>query len=278
MGMASADGAPKRVVAIVRITTNHPIPAHGGLRLPDHILEALAEAAGKDQIPMVINHDRSKPLNSRCIRVAVVDLPDGFKAVEGEFEVDADAWASYEEGLRATGAPGGMSFTFADMFLEVTAKVSEESVSFELAGDVGYFDDATLAEGARQLASAGTVRVGRLYQFSYEPACRIIIQIQQGGAPPLVQGAIAAISGTLSIVLYNCLALLLRKRRASATSPTQIELHTRQDPDGSTSQVLQVRTDSEDVLKHAIDKLCDAMTRPDKHLEWESDLDDWRAP
>jgi hypothetical protein len=39
-----------------------------------------------------------------------------------------------------------------------------------------------------------------------------------------------------------------------------------------------VRTDNEDVLKHAIDKLSDGMARSDKHLEWESDMDDWRAP
>jgi hypothetical protein len=101
---------PYRTVVTVRIASNHPLPAYGGVQHSDELLERLAQATRTGAIPMVVNHDHARPLNASCLAAEVVELPDGHRAVEGIYEVDSGAWDAFQEELRTEGAPGGMSF------------------------------------------------------------------------------------------------------------------------------------------------------------------------
>jgi len=93
-------------------TTNEPIEAYGGIILSDNVLEHIAEKLRLNLMPMLNQHDPMRRIDSRCLRAEVVDLPDGFKAVKAEFEVDSEAWAAVEAEWKAVGVEGGCRSLF----------------------------------------------------------------------------------------------------------------------------------------------------------------------
>jgi hypothetical protein len=81
--------------------------------------------------------------------------------------------------------------------------------------------------------------------------------------------------------IYDALKRLLRRRSTTpaVTEPApRIEIHTTTEPDGVSRQRLLLRTDSEDVLEHALNRFVDGVNRQERILEWDDALDDWVEP
>lgn len=263
------------------MASNHELAVYGGIQHPDKLLEHLAEAIRKNQLPMVINHDHARTLDAHCLNAEVVTLDDGHRAVDAEFDVDKVAWDAFQDELRVKGIKGGMSFTYGITFAEFAPRRRRHGQGkFQIVADASYFTKADLEEVGEELAKTGTVRLGLLYQFALGPTCRIIVEYAQttGG----IQSAIETMGlGVASNGIYQVIAALLCKLKTkdkAPDSPPQIEIHTKTSPDGSTERRFLLRTDSEEVLKHALDQFTEGLERPEQILVWNETERGWSSP
>jgi hypothetical protein len=221
---------------------------------------------------MVADHDFMRPLHAKTISADVVNLPDGYKAVDAEFEVDADAWDAFDEQRIRLGAPGGFSFTWSESFANFRSSDPTTTVKFHLSGDASHFDDDALSEAGREIAAVGDVQLARLYQLSAEQSCRIILQIiEQGPNPAAI--AISVGSSVAAAAIFEGLKLLVRKpKKRPISGPPQIDFLSRRDsPEGTRQTVLQVRSGNEAVLKRAIDAIGPALAGGEAELEWDDE-------
>jgi hypothetical protein len=284
-----------RIVVQMRIATTHEVPAYGGVRLAPRVLEQIAEAVRSGRTPTLVNHNRMNELGARCLNAEVVDLDDGHKAVDAEFEVDADAWNRYQTHLDEVGAPGGASFSATERIGELPPRNPTSVGQFAVYADAGYFADEQITSAAEELTSVGTVRTGRLYQFSAVQACRIVVEyVHASGGPDAATIGIEIGIALVSAAIYDCIKRLLAWRPAvpryppppdvpppdpTQTEPAQIEIHTTTTPGGVTVQTFQIRTNDEAVVRRALDQIFEAAARPDRPVaEWDDEQGEWRAP
>lgn len=270
----------ERKVITTRVASNHPLPAYGGVQHPDELLERLAEATRTGAIPLVINHDHAQSLHARCLRAEVVDLPDGYKAVEADYEVDGDVWDAFQDELRAQGVRGGMSFTYAEYFSELTPRDKGRSGQLSLVADAFHFRDEDIERAGEALTQVGSVKIGRLYQFNAAPICRVVVEYvqQSGGLDAAVKDIMIGVAGS---AIYDAIKRLLRGRSTTTTateSAPQLEIHVTTESDGASRQRLLLRTDNEEVIEHALNKFADGINRPEDILEWSETLQDWTKP
>lgn len=204
----------------------------------------------------------------------------GHKAVEAEYEVDGDTWDAFQEELNAESVQGGMSFTHAEYFSELTPYDSTKSGQFALVADASHFTDDAIEQAGGVLTRVGTVRLGRLYQFNAAPLCRVIVEYvrQSAGYDTVAEAVMIGVAGS---AIYDALKRLLGRRSTIPTateSQPRIEIHTTTEPDGVSTQRLLLRTDSEEVLRHALDRFADGIARPERISEWDDERDDWVEP
>lgn len=83
---------------------------------------------------------------------------------------------AFQAELVAHGAPGGFSFSCAEP-LAVIEATSEANGEIELAADASYWSDDDLMSAAEQLRGLGKVNVNRRYEFTYEPAAVVFLQL-----------------------------------------------------------------------------------------------------
>ncbi len=175
----------------------------------------------------------------------MVDLPNGYKAVEADFEVDADVWDAFQAELGEQGAPGGMSFTYAELFAELAPNDSTKTEQFSLTADASHFSDDAIHDAGARLTEFGTVRVGRLYQFADLHTCRVIVEVvhDSGGLDPDLW---AVTLGVISAGIYDAIKRLLRRRSSQPDddAPPQVEIHRSTTPGGASEQKLLVRTNA----------------------------------
>jgi len=257
--MGAPVGSEELITITCHVTTSHPIEAYGGVKLSDIVLEQIAERLRGGLIPMINQHDPMHPIDCRCLRAQVVELSDGFKAVEADFEVDAEAWAAVEAEWAAVGAPGGFSFSCAEWF------DTAMEASLKLAADPHYFSDADIKKAAEIMSSAGTVKAGRLYQFAAVPPPHIVVDL--GAVLTTIPVSV------LGSAIYDGLKYLLLRvihRKDEPAVETQIDFHT-------DSQTLQIRSSDAEVLKHALDRIGDAIESRNGLLAWREEDGDWEA-
>ena len=285
-----------RVVVRMRIATTHRVPAYGGVRLAPQILEQIAVAVRSGRTPMVAHHNRMNQLGARCLKAEVVDLDDGEKAVDAEFEVDADAWDRYQADLDETEAQGASRFSATEPMGELPSSDPASIGQFAVYADAGCFSDAEITAAAEELTGVGTVRTGRLYQFSAVQACRIVVEYvhTSGGGPDAGTIGIEIGIALVSAAIYDCIKRLLAWRPSlpryppppdvpppdpTQIEPAQIEIHTVTTPGGVTVQTFQIRTNDDAVVGRALDQIIEAATRPDRPVvEWDDEQREWRAP
>jgi hypothetical protein len=218
-------------------------------------------------VPMQNQHDTMQRIDSRCLRAEVVDLPSGFKAIEADFDVDSEAWAAVQAGWEAAGVSGGMSFSCTESLRSVP------EAELELAADAYYFEDDDIIMAADIMSVAGSANAQRLYQFAAVPPPHIIIELTV---------ALASIPiSVLGAAIYDGLKFLLLKRLHRDEDPegeTQIDLCIRGDAHGSFGQTVHIRSSNEEVLKHAIDRIGEAIESPSCLLVWNEECTDWEVP
>jgi hypothetical protein len=285
-----------RKVIRVYLATSHPFGAYGDTQsMNDDELEDIALRVRENRLPLNVGHDLMRPLNERFISVNVVDLDDGFKAVVAEVEVDGEIWDIYDGQREASGASGGLSITVARYFAQLTGQSHSFSANnVSVTGDASHFTKSDLISAGAGLKPLGTVQVGLLYQFADVPSCRIVIDfVQQAQAPGLLSEGIAIATGAIgSLISVAILKLMSKAKRTTiltdneshegsgTTDPlqTQIEVIVRHQSDGTVTKVLQVRTDSAEVVDHAFLVFENALADDATRLIWNDERQKWTEP
>ncbi|RKE09690.1 hypothetical protein [Catellatospora citrea] len=162
----------KRVRA--RVATTHLLPAYGGIRLTEQALRQFAEALASGSVPMRHNHDLARPSAAVIVAAGIEALDDGELAAWVEFDVPASEWEQRDSELLALGVPGGFSFTTGATF----ATHGNAPFDLEVCADAASFDEQSIMESvAASLHPNYSVQLGQLYQFSWAPDPKVVIEI-----------------------------------------------------------------------------------------------------
>lgn len=263
-----------RKIIKTRVTTSHPIEAYGGYEHPEGLLEMLAEGIRAEVMPLQVQHDARRPLNGRCLAVEIVDLDDGHRAVDAEYEVDADAWDAFAAELEKEGVPGGMSFSYSATIVEFDGGSDASQSSLEIFADPAHFSDNAVAQAAERLSEAGPSRGGRLYQFNHAPTCRMVVEYvhDSGGLSAsalLVQTGIALVATAIAEAVKG----LLKRRKPDSRGTPIVEVHV---VSGDERQRMTIEAESDQILGDALDALPDVAGMGD--CCWDSARGLWRVP
>ncbi len=227
-----------------RIATTHPIAAYGGFKLDEEDVNRLAAAIATGLIPMHFGHDITRPLDASNVEAGVERLEDGHFAVWAEFDTDADDWATYEAERDALGAPGGMSFSLTR---PIPGIPREEEPQVVVAGDAGYYDDATILRASQQLQAVGVTYAERLYQFALGPDAKVIIEFISDGLVGIALNMIA--SG-----LYDAVKVFLKPGRS-----TVFDIIAKQRKSGRRILKLHLATDNADMAQLATERAAELL-------------------
>jgi hypothetical protein len=229
----------RRVMAV--LATTQPIEAYGGVQLDKRVLEDLAHAVESGSIPMLFNHDLRRRTPVANVRSGVRERSDGYWEAWAEFDVPVQDWERFEHERHELGAPGGMSFRGSVPL----ARTSNDDPILRISADAHHFSDEDLLHTARILAPHGSVRVDRLYSFSFVPPALVVIALVGqwlSQLPPELLGA----------YLYDALKRFLQPRGADRTVFNFII----ENSDGSRTEA-HLETKSDSVLHHALETLSD---------------------
>jgi hypothetical protein len=124
---------------------------------------------------MHFGHDLSRPVAVADAETGIEQLEDGHFAVWAEFNVDADVWAAHEAEVVAAGAPGGMSIAFTGPLAD---RLPASESPLVVAADGHHFSDDDIDAAVAILSRLGAEAGGEvLYQFSFEPIAKIVIDV-----------------------------------------------------------------------------------------------------
>jgi hypothetical protein len=227
-----------------RIATTHPISAYGGFQLDEEEVRKIAAAVATGVMPMLIDHDITRPIDASNIEAGVERLDDGHLAAWAEFDADADAWAEFEAERDALGAPGGMSFSFVK---PIPDQALEEEPLMVVAADAGYFDDATITEASRRLSAVAPTQPGRLYQFAVGPDAKVLIEIIADGLGGIALNMIA--SG-----LYDAVKTFLKSGRSTVFSVVAKRRRS-----GRSVLRLHLATDNAEIARSAMERAAEML-------------------
>jgi hypothetical protein len=240
----------ERMRVKARIASSHKLDAYGGHKHPDGLLKLLAAAVRANQLPMVIDHDVTRPLDREVLDAKVIKLEDGHEAVEVLMDVDADGWAEYQAQLGEAGVPGGMSFTFSKPWAELFKEDSDVTARLSIYGDPEHFTDEAIEAAGERLIEVGPTKVGALYQFSSVTTCRIVIEYVHSaggieGAAILLQVAIQS----ASTAIVEAAKYLLSHRRKTSDGTPAIELRV---VDAGSQRSFSVQTEDASAFERSV--------------------------
>jgi len=229
-----------------RLATTHPISAYGGVQLPRQVLDQVASAVASGAMPMHFGHDISRPVAVADVQTGIEQLDDGHFAVWAEFDVDADVWATHESAVVAAGAPGGMSISF-------TTPLAGRSLASDsplvVAADGHHFDDDEIDNAVAILGRLGVEAGGQvLYQFSFEPIAKIVIDV--------VWPAVMALGPNLvASAIYDAARSFFRPGRSALVFNVSFK-ETRR---GARKVKVHIEASNETELSAAMDRLPDVL-------------------
>lgn len=258
-----------RQIVKSRVATTHRVAKYGGFRLSEEALQELAEHHRTHPILLCINHDPMRDLHARVLGVEVVDLEDGEKAVDVEFEVDTDGWQEFEAECNAAGVKvGAMSYSTSEALGVVQSTRGNAHLS--IAADAGDFSDEAIWEAAERLAQLGDVEAHRLYQFGAESICRVIIEFASSG--------LAGVAWSMfSSALYDAAKNIYGRRKQPTESELQIEFRVKREPDGTHEQILQIRTTHPEMMNEALEKMVDCFSAAAPRMYWDDESTGWTS-
>lgn len=246
-----------------RVATTHALPAYGGIRLAENAIRQMAEQLAAGAIPMRYQHDLARPVFASNVIAGIEELEDGELAAWIEFDVDEDQWALVQQEWANAGAPGGFSFSTAESF----ATRGEPPYDVQIAADASYFDDAFLvAAAADSLPTDVTVELARLYQFSWIPDPKIMID--------LTQSILVSIPGNLlSSYLYD-LGSKFKSRLTPDPRPPIFEIRVRRTRRSRTTTV-KISTTSDDGLRRAMEAVPAILRAEGQTAHWDDEGQRW---
>jgi hypothetical protein len=199
----------------VIVATTHRVEKYGGVALADGALMQIVDALNGGELPMIGNHDWTRPIRTNDLDATLVTLEDGERAVRLTGLV-------HQGDLDAVGEIGGMSFSS----FEPTGRAdgpNRDAPALKLSADAGWFDDETVGEACSIMSELAPVEGARLLQFSAVEDARVILEM---GYPFVM----ALGTGLATNAVWEGIKHLLARRQKrdgdSQTSRTRIELVT----------------------------------------------------
>jgi len=227
-----------------RITTTHPVAAYGGVQLSEDVVRSIANAIASGEMPMLFNHDLSRPMHTSNVAAGVEPTEDGYLAAWAEFDVDQSAWEAYEAERDALGAPGGMSFAAAS---PIPGHDDIEEPEVLIAADAAHFSDDEILAGERKLSALGRSLGSRYYQFSVIPDAKVVLDFTLGALDGVSINLLAA-------TLYDTAKSFLKPRRA-----TIFNLVAKQGSRGRRSLKLHLAADDPEALRVAMERAAEVL-------------------
>jgi hypothetical protein len=246
-----------------RVATTHAIPAYGGFQLDENALHQIAEAMGNGTVLMQYNHDLARPSSAVIIATGVEPTEDGHLAAWVEFDVDEDEWELFEQEKRAVGAPGGMSFSTTETF----ATRGESPYDIEIAADASYFDNDLIVSAAGEaLPGELSIELARLYQFSWTPDPKVLIDIA-------AQIVISMPGDLLSAYLYDFANRFRKKLERQPRQPI-FELRVRRTPISRSTKIKLIAAD-DDKLRQAMREIPEILRAEGQTSYWYGSANRW---
>lgn len=238
------DMTRRRLQAVV--ASSHPIEAYGGIQLPPHAMDEIAQRITSGEMPMLFAHDLGRPAHARNARAWTEPTGDGFVRVVAEFDVDAEAWAKFERELAEAGVEGlgGMSISFMGP-LEGEPLPEGHTI---LAADAHHFTDDEIALAVAKLRQLDPEAGGeRLYQLSVIPPLKVVVDL-------VLDGALAIGLSVVAAGIYDALRGLIRPGRRN-----EINVTFRQSPRGKRVVNISIPVTSAEQLEVALRGLPDVV-------------------
>jgi hypothetical protein len=265
----------------VTLASNRPITAYGGIRLSDEMLDQVVASCLSGETVLNFYHDSSRNAEHKYVSVEILEADDGFKDVWATIAVESKAIAQFEKERVETGGPGGMSLVISTPLQELQSLVTNSEYRMKVSADASYFDAEDIVNASSLLTASGDVEAELLYQFSAEPACRIVVEVirvrDEAGSWPDVVAFLSPIAGA---ALVGALRFFLERRKKSVqpgrSEPTIIELKRVVDPDGTQSEIRRITTDDPAVVERSIESLVERIDEGEAFLDWNDDERWWR--
>lgn len=222
-----------------RLATSQAIPAYGGIRLPEEVVEGVARAVASGTVPMHFGHDISRPVRVENVEAGTERLDDGSLAAWAEFDVDEGVWNEFQQEVADAGAAGGMSISYTSPLDE-----KDEDVDTLIAADAHHFSDAQIRAALLELERLDSSAGGaRLYQLSLEPIAKVVFDI--------VENLVGALGPNIAAsVIYDAAKGFLRRGRK-----TTFNLVFRESRRGTRKLQVHIEAESDAELRAALDRL-----------------------
>src|SRR6185437_8580852 len=198
----------------VIVATSHRVEKYGGVKLAESALQQIVDALNEGKLPLLGQHDWTKPIRTQSLEAQLVKLEDGELAVRLTGFADTDDWES-------AGPIGGMSFTTSEL-LGRAEGLHPENESLGVAADAGWWEDTVIGKACSIMSAVAPVDGKRLLQFSAFDDARVVLEIGYS--------ALATFGpGLGSSAIWDGLKFLLAHRKhrdGLETTPTRVELTT----------------------------------------------------
>ncbi|QGN33941.1 hypothetical protein [Microlunatus sp. Gsoil 973] len=139
------------------------------MALSDQMLYEMLDALNSGSMPVIGQHDWTKPLRTMDLEARLVVMDDGERAVRLTGLVDQDDWDS-------AGPIGGMSFTAMEKIGHAEG-LHPDREPISLSADHGWFDDDAIAQASTIMSQVVPVDGNRLLQFTAMELVRVVIEI-----------------------------------------------------------------------------------------------------
>lgn len=247
-----------------RVATTHALPAYGGIRLAESAIRQLADQLATGDVPMTYQHDPVRPVTCMNVTAGVEKTEDDEFAAWIEFDVDEDEWELYDQERQKAGAPGGWSYSTVNNF----ARRGQPPYDIEIAADASYFDDNfLLSAAAESLPDELTVALAHLYQFSWTPDPKILIDLAHAMLMSIP-------ANLLSSYLYDFARKFKPKLAGDSRTPT-FEIRVRRKPRSKTT-IIKITTTDDHGLRQAMEGVPEILCAEGETAYWDDTNHRWK--
>src|SRR5437879_953657 len=132
-----------RLMALIEVEAtvagSRPMDAYGGTQLDRKVLEQLVETLRAGRLPMMLQHDPTRPLRARILDAGIADDADGYERVWVRFEVEEETWHAVQEEWKRAGASGGFSWSGSVPLGSIPADRDSSKPTVAIAADAHFW-------------------------------------------------------------------------------------------------------------------------------------------
>ncbi len=239
--------------------------AYGGTQLDRTVLEQMVEALRAGRLPMILQHDPTRPIAMRLIDTGIDNDGDGFEQVWIRFEVEKATWDSVQEEWARAGASGGFSWSGSVPLRLLPEEPDATKPTVALAADAHFWTEDQILDAARLLSSHANVQVGQRFAFAHIPDPVVVATLYE------MARAVGAAA------LWDALKTFLRRAPTADPSASQETIFEFRVSEGGREAVGRVTTADPDVLRDAIEALNRLDATGGAASTWNDAADSWES-